>query len=396
MEDQNVQTNQEEPSRIFDLEEERRINSEQEEGNEDGIRNGINNIEQNANRSTENETEDAQRQIVVPQLPEPNNMIKIEPIQDVQFEDSKNFIKKKFIIYRHNDFMDDLMKYLFDENQTNKIELKPFIPLNNSRNFKSKKEINEQKKRTKENKTHKPSLESQKKSVPNELISNDPVPKEPVSNNPVQKEQVSNNPFPSVQVSNNQVQNELVSNNSVQKEKVSSNSFPNEPISNNLVQNESVSNNLVPNEKVPNNSVKNKPASNNAIPNEPVRNNLVQNEQASNNSISNEPVSINPVQNEQISNNQVSISSDLNQIQYYIPITLVDKIYYDKNKIIAIYKELYGYKIYAFEYTIGENSNSKSNWFFPNQLNALTYVYNYYWQKYALNQIGFNSNFGYK
>jgi len=86
----------------------------------------------------------------------------------------------------------------------------------------------------------------------------------------------------------------------------------------------------------------------------------------------------------------------LNQIQYYIPITLVDKIYYDKNKIIAIYKELYGYKIYAFEYTIGENSNSKSNWFFPNQFNALTYVYNYYWQKYALNQFGFNSNFGYK
>ena len=147
MEDQNDQTNQEEPERIFELEEQRRINSEQEEGNEDGIRNGINNIEQNANQSTENETENAQRQIVVPQLHEPNNTIKIEPIPDVQFEDSKNFIKKKFIIYRTpNDFMDDQMKYFFDENQTNKIELKPFIPLNNSRNFKSKKEINEQKK----------------------------------------------------------------------------------------------------------------------------------------------------------------------------------------------------------------------------------------------------------
>ena len=337
MEDQNVQTNQEEPSRIFDLEEERRINSEQEEGNEDGIRNGINNIVQNANKSTEDNTEEVQEQIVVRQLPEPNNTIKIEPIPNAQFEDSKNFIKKKFIIYRnHNSFTDDLMKYLFDENQTNKIELKPFIPLNNSRNFKSIKEINEQKKRTKENEIHKPSPESQKKSVPNEPISNNPVPSEQVSNNPVQNEQVSNN----------------------------------------LVQNEPVSNNPVQNE----------PASNNSIPNEPI----------SNNSVPNEPVSNNPVPNEPVSNNQVSISSDLNQIQYYMPITLVDKIYYDKNKIIAIYKELYGYKIYAFEYTIGENSNSKSNWFFPNRSNALTYVYNYYWQKYALNQFGFNSNFGYK
>jgi len=397
MEDQNVQTNQEEPERIFELEEQRRINSEQEEGNEDGIRNGINNIEQNANQSTENETEDAQRQIVVPQLPEPNNMIKIEPIQDVQFEDSKNFIKKKFIIYRnHNDFTDELMKYLFDENQTNKIELKPFIPLNNSRNFKSIKEINEQKKRTKENKTHTDSLESQKKSVQKEQISNNQVPSEQVSNNQVPSEPISNNQIPSEQVSNNQVQNEQVSNNQVQNEQVSINPVPNEPVSINQVPNEPVSINQVPSEQVSINSVPNEPVSNNLVPNGPVSNNLVQNEPASNNSFPNEPISNNSVSNEPVSNNQVSISSDLNQIQYYMPITLVDKIYYDKNKIIAIYKELYGYKIYAFEYTIGENSNSKSNWFVPNRSNALTYVYNYYWQKYALNQFGFNHNFGYK
>ena len=60
-----------------ELEEQRRINTEQEEGNEDGIRNGIYNIPKNGNESTKNDSENAQEQIVVPEV---DNTIKNEPI----------------------------------------------------------------------------------------------------------------------------------------------------------------------------------------------------------------------------------------------------------------------------------------------------------------------------
>ena len=316
MKDQNEQTNQEATSGIFDLEEQRRINTEQEEGNEDGIRNGIYNIPKNGNESTKNDTENAQEQIVIP---EADNMIKIEPIPDVQLKNSKNFIQKKFVTYLNDkNFTSSLMNY-FDENQMNKKNLTPIIPLNNSRNYKSKKEINEQIMQTKENQIQKSTTENQNKSVPIEKISNNQVSNEPVLNN-----QVSNNLVSSELVSNNQVSNELVFDNQISIETAS-----NYQISNNVV-----------------------------------------------------------------SNNSVSISSTLNKTQYYIEATLIDKIYYDKNKIIAIYKELYGYNLYAYEYTIGENSNSNNNWFFPNRFEALTYAINYYRQKYALNQFGFDPNFG--
>ena len=316
MEDHNEQTNQEATSEIFDLEEQRRINTEQEEGNEDGIRNGIYNIPKNGNESTKNDSENAQEQIVVPEV---DNTIKIEPIPDVQLENSKNFIQKKFVTYLDDkNFTSSLMNY-FDENQMNKIELTPIIPLNNSRNYKSKKEINEQIMQTKENQIQKSTTENQNKSVPIEKISNNQVSNEPVLNN-----QVSNNLVSSELVSNNQVSNELVFDNQISIETAS-------------------------------------------------------NYQISNN---------------EVSNNSVSISSALNTTQYYIQATLVDKIYYDKNKIIAIYKELYGYNLYAYEYTIGENSNSNNNWFFPNRFEALTKVINYYRQKFALNQFGFDPNFG--
>ena len=316
MEDHNEQTNQEATSEIFDLEEQRRINTEQEEGNEDGIRNGIYNIPKNGNESTKNDSENAQEQIVVPEV---DNTIKNEPIPDVQLENSKNFIQKKFVTYPDDkNFTSSLMNY-FDENQMNKKNLTPIIPLNNSRNYKSKKEINEQIMQTKENQIQKSTTENQNKSVPIEKISNNQVSNEPVLNN-----QVSNNLVSSELVSNNQVSNELVFDNQISIETAS-------------------------------------------------------NYQISNN---------------EVSNNSVSISSALNTTQYYIQATLVDKIYYDKNKIIAIYNELYGYNLYAYEYTIGENFNSNNNWFFPNRFEALTYAINYYRQKYALNQFGFDPNFG--
>ena len=316
MEDHNEQTNQEATSEIFEDEEQRRINTEQEEGNEDGIRNGIYNIPKNGNESTKNDSENAQEQIVVPEV---DNTIKNEPIPDVQLENSKNFIQKKFVTYLDDkNFTSSLMNY-FDENQMNKKNLTPIIPLNNSRNYKSKKEINEQIMQTKENQIQKSTTENQNKSVPIEKISNNQVSNEPVLNN-----QVSNNLVSSELVSNNQVSNELVFDNQISIETAS-------------------------------------------------------NYQISNN---------------EVSNNSVSISSALNTTQYYIQATLVDKIYYDKNKIIAIYKELYGYNLYAYEYTIGENSNSNNNWFFPNRFEALTYAINYYRQKYALNQFGFEPNFG--
>ncbi len=316
MEDHNEQTNQEETSGIFDLEEQRRINTEQEEGNEDGIRNGIYNIPKNGNESTKNDTENAPKQIVVPEV---DNAIKIEPIPDVQLKNSKNFIQKKLVTYLDpKNFTSSLMNY-FDENQMNKINLTPIIPLNNSRNYKSKKEINEQIMQTKENQIQKSTTENQNKSVPIEKVSNNQVSNEPVLNN---------------QVSNNLVSSELVSNNQTSNISVS------------------------------------------------------------NNQVSSEPVSNYQLSNNVVSNNSVSISSTLNKTQYYIQATLIDKIYYDKNKIIAIYKELYGYNLYAYEYTIGENSNSNNNWFFPNRFEALTYVINYYRQKYALNQFGFDPNFG--
>ena len=308
MEDQNEQTNQEATSEIFEDEEQRRINTEQEEGNEDGIRNGIYNIPKNGNESTKNDSENAQEQIVVPEV---DNTIKIEPIPDVQLENSKNFIQKKFVTYLDDkNFTSSLMNY-FDENQMNKKNLTPIIPLNNSRNYKSKKEINEQIMQTKENQIQKSTTENQNKSVPIEKVSNNQVSNEPVLNN-----QVSNNLVSSELVSNNQVSNELVFDNQISIETAS-------------------------------------------------------NYQISNN---------------EVSNNSVSISSALNTTQYYIQATFVDKIYYDKNKIIAIYKELYGYNLYAYEYTIGENSNSNNNWFFPNRFEAFTYVINYYRQKCALNQ----------
>ena len=316
MEDHNEQTNQEATSEIFDLEEQRRINTEQEEGNEDGIRNGIYNIPKNGNESTKNDSENAQEQIVVPEV---DNTIKNEPIPDVQLENSKNFIQKKFVTYLDDkNFTSSLMNY-FDENQMNKKNLTPIIPLNNSRNYKSKKEINEQIMQTKENQIQKSTTENQNKSVPIEKISNNQVSNEPVLNN-----QVSNNLVSSELVSNNQVSNELVFDNQISIETAS-------------------------------------------------------NYQISNN---------------EVSNNSVSISSALNTTQYYIQATLVDKIYYDKNKIIAIYKELYGYNLYAYEYTIGENSNSNNNWFFPNRFETLTYVIDYYRQKYALSQFRFDPNFG--
>ena len=316
MEDHNEQTNQEETSGIFDLEEQRRINTEQEEGNEDGIRNGIYNIQKNGNESTKNDTENAPKQIVVPEV---DNAIKIEPIPDVQLKNSKNFIQKKIVTYLDDKNFTSSLKNYFDENQMNKINFTPIIPLNNSRNYKSKKEINEQIMQTKENQIQKSTIENQNKSVPIEKISNNQVSNEPVLNN-----QVSNNLVSSELVSNNQVSNELVFDNQISIETAS-------------------------------------------------------NYQISNN---------------EVSNNSVSISSALNTTQYYIQATLIDKIYYDKNKIIAIYKELYGYNLYAYEYTIGENSNSNNNWFFPNRFEALTYVINYYRQKYALNQFGFDPNFG--
>ena len=316
MEDHNEQTNQEATSEIFEDEEQRRINTEQEEGNEDGIRNGIYNIPKNGNESTKNDSENAQEQIVVPEV---DNTIKNEPIPDVQLENSKNFIQKKFVTYLDDkNFTSSLMNY-FDEDQMNKKNLTPIIPLNNSRNYKSKKEINEQIMQTKENQIQKSTTENQNKSVPIEKISNNQVSNEPVLNN-----QVSNNLVSSELVSNNQVSNELVFDNQISIETAS-------------------------------------------------------NYQISNN---------------EVSNNSVSISSALNTTQYYIQATLVDKIYYDKNKIIAIYKELYGYNLYAYEYTIGENSNSNNNWFFPNRFEALTYVIDYYIQKYALTQFRFDPNFG--
>ena len=316
MEDHNEQTNQEATSEIFEDEEQRRINTEQEEGNEDGIRNGIYNIPKNGNESTKNDSENAQEQIVVPEV---DNTIKNEPIPDVQLEHSKNFIQKKFVTYLDDkNFTSSLMNY-FDEDQMNKKNLTPIIPLNNSRNYKSKKEINEQIMQTKENQIDKSTTENQNKSVPIEKISNNQVSNEPVLNN-----QVSNNLVSSELVSNNQVSNELVFDNQISIETAS-------------------------------------------------------NYQISNN---------------EVSNNSVSISSALNTTQYYIQATLVDKIYYDKNKIIAIYKELYGYNLYAYEYTIGENSNSNNNWFFPNRFEALTYVIDYYRQKYALSQFRFDPNFG--
>ena len=321
MKDQNEQTNQEATSGIFDLEEQRRINTEQEEGNEDGIRNGIYNIPKNGNESTKNDTENAPKQIVVPEV---DNSIKIEPIPDVQLKNSKNFIQKKIVTYLYpKNFSSSLMNY-FEENQMNKINPAPIIPLNNSRNFKSKKEISEQIKQIKENQIDKSTTENQNKSVPIGKVSNNQVSNEPVLNN---------------QVSNNLVSSELVSDNQI---------------------------------------------SNNQASNNPVFDNQV----------SIEPVSNYQISNNIVSNNSVSISSDLNTNQYYIQATLIDKIYYDKNKIIAIYKELYGYNLYAYEYTIGENSNSNNNWFFPNRFEALTYVINYYRQKYALNQFGFDPNFG--
>ena len=193
MEDHNEQTNQEATSGIFDLEEQRRINTEQEEGNEDGIRNGIYNIPKNGNESTKNDSENAQEQIVIP---EADNMIKIEPIPDVQLKNSKNFIQKKIVTYLdHKNFTSSLMNY-FDENQMNKKNLTPIIPLNNSRNYKSKKEINEQIMQTKENQIQKSTTENQNKSVPIGKVSNNQVSNEPVLNN---------------QVSNNLVSSELVS-----------------------------------------------------------------------------------------------------------------------------------------------------------------------------------------
>ena len=45
-------------------------------------------------------------------------------------------------------------------------------------------------------------------------------------------------------------------------------------------------------------------------------------------------------------------------------------------------------KYFSYEFTIGENSKLIPNWFFPNKRTALNYVYNYYRQKYDLNQPG--------
>ena len=97
-------------------------------------------------------------------------------------------------------------------------------------------------------------------------------------------------------------------------------------------------------------------------------------------------------ENSEISNESNDISNNLsneainpitNESQIYIHATLFDVIKYQENKRIALYKETNGNKIYVYEYTIGRDSVSNVDWFFPNRFEADSYIYDYLRQKYA-------------
>ena len=79
------------------------------------------------------------------------------------------------------------------------------------------------------------------------------------------------------------------------------------------------------------------------------------------------------------------INSKPNDSQTYRQATLIAKIRISENKIIAVYKELNGNNIYAYEYTIGNAGDANDDWFFPNLEEAYSHVYNYLRQ---------NMNFG--
>ena len=87
----------------------------------------------------------------------------------------------------------------------------------------------------------------------------------------------------------------------------------------------------------------------------------------------------------EISNNSSNDLMDTisNDSQMYIPFILFDVIKYQENKRIALYKETNGNKIYVYEYTIGRDSVSNVDWFFPNRFEADSYIYDYLRQKYA-------------
>ena len=76
-----------------------------------------------------------------------------------------------------------------------------------------------------------------------------------------------------------------------------------------------------------------------------------------------------------------------NDSQIFIQATLFDVIGYNENKRIALYKDINGPYIYAYEFTIGKYFDSNIDWFFQNRFEAYYYIYIYLKEKYALNLI---------
>ena len=67
---------------------------------------------------------------------------------------------------------------------------------------------------------------------------------------------------------------------------------------------------------------------------------------------------------------------------------LVDIIKVDENRRLAVYQDQIEFNLYVYEFTIGDEPDENTNWFFPNRFDAYNFVYNFYRRKFALNQFG--------